>query len=76
MTTPQAAPLPQVLLEAPLDRSAGAAPLQRQLHQRLKESILRGRLAAGSRLPGSRALAEALAVSRNTVTAADRKSVV
>ena len=70
MTSPHATLLPQVLLEAPLDRAAHAAPLQRQLHQRLKEAILRGRLAAGSRLPGSRALAEALAVSRNTVTAA------
>ena len=61
--------LPQVLLEDPLDRAPGAAPLQRQLHQRLKDAILRGSLAAGSRLPGSRALADALAVSRNTVTA-------
>ncbi len=62
--------LPQVLLEEPLDRAHGAAPLQRQLHQRLKDAILGGRLAADSRLPGSRALAQALAVSRNTVTAA------
>ena len=61
--------LPQVLLEEPLDRARVAAPLQRQLHQRLKDAILRGRLAAGSRLPGSRALAEALSVSRNTVSA-------
>jgi GntR family transcriptional regulator/MocR family aminotransferase len=44
--------------------------MQRQLHERLKRAILDGRLAPGSRLPGSRALAEALAISRNTVTAA------
>ncbi|WP_431097371.1 PLP-dependent aminotransferase family protein [Polaromonas aquatica] len=59
----------QDFLEAPLDR-AHAESLQRQLYQRLKEGILKGQLAAGSRLPGSRALAETLSVSRNTVTIA------
>jgi GntR family transcriptional regulator/MocR family aminotransferase len=62
--------LPQALLEAPLDKDSGATPMQRQLHHRIKEAILDGRLAPGSRLPGSRALAEALSISRNTVTAA------
>ncbi|AMO95371.1 bacterial regulatory s, gntR family protein [Collimonas fungivorans] len=62
--------LPQALLEAPLLKHSGAAPMQRQLHHRIKETILDGRLAPGSRLPGSRALAEALSISRNTVTAA------
>lgn len=62
--------MPQALLDAPLQRAPGAAPMQRQLHQRLKAAILDGRLAPGSRLPGSRALAEALSISRNTVTAA------
>jgi DNA-binding transcriptional regulator YhcF (GntR family) len=58
------------LLESPLARDRDAGPMQRQLHERLKRAILDGRLAPGSRLPGSRALAEALAISRNTVTAA------
>lgn len=62
--------MPQVLLEASLQRGADAEPLQRQLHRRLQEAILAGRLAPGSRLPGSRALAEGLGVSRNTVIAA------
>ncbi|SFU77626.1 GntR family transcriptional regulator / MocR family aminotransferase [Polaromonas sp. YR568] len=44
--------------------------MQRQLHDRLKDAILAGRLAPGCLLPGSRALAEALSISRNTVTAA------
>ena len=60
---------PSALLESPLSRGPGAAPMQRQLHDRLKGAILDGSLAPGSRLPGSRALAEALGVSRNTVTA-------
>ncbi|MDM0005560.1 PLP-dependent aminotransferase family protein [Variovorax sp. J22G73] len=49
------------------DRDAGS--MQRQLYDRLKRAILDGGLAPGSRLPGSRALAESLAISRNTVTA-------
>ncbi|KQP21805.1 PLP-dependent aminotransferase family protein [Pseudorhodoferax sp. Leaf267] len=63
-------PTPQALLEAPLARGADAEPLQRQLHQRLRHAILDGRLLPASRLPGSRSLAEALQISRNTVTAA------
>jgi len=58
------------LLESPLARDRDAGSMQRQLHERLKRAILDGHLAPGSRLPGSRALAEALAISRNTVTAA------
>src|SRR5689334_7269382 len=57
-------------LESPLAREREAGPMQRQLHERLKRAILDGGLAPGSRLPGSRALAEALSISRNTVTAA------
>ncbi len=56
-------------LDAPLSRGRGAAPLQRQLHQRLRRAIRDGTLAPGCRLPGSRALAEALGISRNTVIA-------
>src|SRR5471030_3177688 len=70
MTTAASSPVPQTLLEVPLARGPGAAPMQRQLHHRFKEAILGGHLAPGSRLPGSRSLAEALAISRNTVTAA------
>ncbi|MGQ3128517.1 GntR family transcriptional regulator, partial [Variovorax sp.] len=62
-------PVRRALLEAPLAREREAGSMQRQLHERLKRAILDGRLAPGTRLPGSRALAEALAVSRNTVTA-------
>lgn len=58
------------LLEAPLSRDASAEPLQRQLHRRLRLAIMDGRLLPGSRLPGSRNLAEVLGISRNTVTAA------
>jgi GntR family transcriptional regulator/MocR family aminotransferase len=61
---------PEALLDTPLQRGPGAPPMQRQLHDRLKDAILAGRLAPGSRLPGSRALAELLAISRNTATAA------
>lgn len=62
--------VPPTLLEQALDHGPRAAPLRRQLFQRLRQAILDGRLAAGSPLPGSRALAEGLAISRNTVTAA------
>ena len=61
---------PEALLDTPLLRGPGAPPMQRQLHDRLKDAILAGRLAPGSRLPGSHALAELLAISRNTATAA------
>jgi GntR family transcriptional regulator / MocR family aminotransferase len=44
------------------------SPLHRQLYDELRQSILAGRLAAGSRLPSSRALAASLGVSRTTVT--------
>ncbi|MEG6525576.1 winged helix-turn-helix domain-containing protein, partial [Bordetella bronchiseptica] len=54
-----------ILQQAP---PAGARlPLQRQLLQRFKNAILDGRLAPGSRLPASRALAQQLGISRNTV---------
>ncbi|NKI72306.1 aminotransferase class I/II-fold pyridoxal phosphate-dependent enzyme [Collimonas pratensis] len=70
MTTASSALMPQALLEAPLDKDVAAAPMQRQLYRRIKDAILGGGLVAGSRLPGSRALADALSISRNTVTAA------
>jgi len=45
-----------------------SAPLYRQLYDGLRKGILSGRFAAGSRLPGSRALADSLRISRITVT--------
>jgi GntR family transcriptional regulator/MocR family aminotransferase len=58
-----------LLLETPLVRDRTGTSLQRQLHERIRGAILDGRLPSGCRLPGSRALATALGVSRNSVTA-------
>lgn len=44
-----------------------SVPLYQQLYETLREAILTGRLEAGLRLPPTRALAEELGVSRNTV---------
>lgn len=44
--------------------------LARQLYQALRERILDGRLASGTRLPASRELTALLSISRNTVTRA------
>jgi GntR family transcriptional regulator/MocR family aminotransferase len=49
-----------------LDQTS-ALPLYRQLYNALREAILAGQLKAGARLPSTRALANALAISRNTV---------
>jgi GntR family transcriptional regulator / MocR family aminotransferase len=49
---------------------AKAAPLQKQLIERLQQAILTGRLPAGSMLPSSRSLAAEMGVSRNTVVIA------
>ncbi len=58
--------LPDILL--PLDGVGGSQP--RRVHAALRDSILVGRLAAGLRLPSSRALADQLGVRRNAVVAA------
>jgi GntR family transcriptional regulator/MocR family aminotransferase len=50
-----------------LDRRHG---LSRQLYQALRARVLDGRLASGTRLPASRDLAAALAISRNSVVRA------
>jgi len=50
-----------------LDRRQG---LSRQLYQALRARVLDGRLASGTRLPASRDLAAALAISRNSVVRA------
>jgi len=52
-----------------LDR-AGPEPLHRQVYDQLRAAILTGRLAAGDRLPSSRALAQSLGVSRSTTVLA------
>jgi GntR family transcriptional regulator / MocR family aminotransferase len=51
-----------------LDDSTGL-PLQSRLRLKIVQVILDGRLAAGAPLPSSRQLAQALDLSRNTVTA-------
>ncbi|MFI5896315.1 PLP-dependent aminotransferase family protein [Actinoplanes sp. NPDC051513] len=55
---------PQLLLE--LDREAGT-PLKSQVEQHLRAAIRAGRLAAGERLPSSRALARHLGLSRGLI---------
>lgn len=52
-----------------LDR-ASAVPLHQQLYEHLRALILSGQIAAGSRLPSTRMLADDLEVSRTTVIAA------
>lgn len=42
-------------------------PLQRQIFDQVREAILDGRMAPGSRLPSTRALGKDLGVARNTV---------
>lgn len=49
---------------------AAETPLFLQIARALIEDVRRGRLKPGARLPGSRSLAESLAVHRNTVIAA------
>jgi GntR family transcriptional regulator / MocR family aminotransferase len=48
-------------------RPDAAGPIYHQLYRRLREAILTGELAAGARLPTTRALAEEAGVSRNTI---------
>src|SRR5581483_7252449 len=52
-----------------LDQNA-AAPLYRQLYERLRGLILTGHLKAGTRLPSTRVLASSLGVSRTTTNLA------
>lgn len=55
---------PEILLT--LDRSR-PEPLRMQLERELREAIRSGRLAAGERLPSSRAMAAELGISRGLV---------
>ena len=58
------------VLEVALDLPpTGSRQVRRVLHAQLKAAILDGRLAPGLQLPASRALAEQLALSRNSVIA-------
>ncbi|MEJ6007698.1 PLP-dependent aminotransferase family protein [Paucibacter sp. AS339] len=50
-----------------LQRLHGEAAMNRQLHDLLLQAVLQGQLAAGSKLPSSRWLAQELGVARNTV---------
>ena len=61
--------VPVFPFELKLPKRGGGA-LAEVLHQQLREAVLDGRLVAGSSLPSTRAAAEALAVSRNTIVAA------
>jgi GntR family transcriptional regulator/MocR family aminotransferase len=56
-------------LALPIDRS-DPAPVVRQIARAIAAHVGSGRLRAGERLPGTRALARVLAVHRNTVAAA------
>ncbi len=56
-------------LHVPLDRR-GPLPLHHQLEQGLREAVRGGRLASGTALPSSRALAAQLGVSRGIVVEA------
>ena len=49
---------------------ASAVPVFRQLHRRIVEAVLDGRLPPGSRLPSARSLAAQLSVARGTIEAA------
>ena len=64
-----ARPAPPAALLLPIDRGRDL-PLYRQVYHGLRAAILGGGLAAGTPLPSSRALADELGVSRNTVVLA------
>jgi GntR family transcriptional regulator/MocR family aminotransferase len=53
-------------LSIEIDATSGV-PLHRQLYEGLRGAIIGGRVVPGSRLPSTRALAEALGVSRSTI---------
>ncbi|GJG96942.1 PLP-dependent aminotransferase family protein [Cupriavidus pauculus] len=62
------AKVPEIPFIGALDRDAG--PLSRQLVQALRDAVACGDLKPGESLPSTRALAEALGVSRGTVVEA------
>src|ERR1700733_2787639 len=55
-------------MELPLELDASSnVPLHRQLYEGLRGAILSAQVAPGTRLPSTRALADALGVSRSTI---------
>ncbi len=62
-------------LAVPAADPAGRAPLFLRIARAITEDVRRGRLAPGDALPGTRELARALGVHRNTVIAAFRELV-
>ncbi|HEY9678377.1 MAG TPA: PLP-dependent aminotransferase family protein [Drouetiella sp.] len=50
-----------------LDPNA-ATPMHRQIYEEVRKAILSGRLAAGNKMPSTRALSQSLGISRATVT--------
>jgi GntR family transcriptional regulator/MocR family aminotransferase len=54
----------------PLGAPEAGETLQRWLYRTLRQAMLDGRLAAGARLPGTRALAQQQSIARGTVQAA------
>src|SRR4051812_36671650 len=57
-------------LDLPLHLDGMPGPQSARVHHGLRDAILAGRLAPGSRLPASRALAAQLGMRRNTVVGA------
>ena len=57
------------MIDIPLHRES-SLPMYRQIAEHLRRMILSGALPGGCRLPGSRSLAEAHGISRNTVAEA------
>ncbi len=57
-------------LDLPLHLDGMSGPQSARVHQALRNAILAGRLAPGSRLPASRVLAAQLGIRRNTVVGA------
>jgi len=57
-------------LDLPLHLEEMPGPQSARVHQGLRDAILAGRHAPGSRLPASRALAAQLGIRRNTVVGA------
>lgn len=66
---PRARFAPDVDLPITIDRATSAS-IKQQLYEQLREAILDGSLSSGVRLPSTRTLAQALAVSRTVTSSA------
>jgi len=60
----------RIVGEIALEPGAAAAPLYLRVMSRVRELIMQGALPPGAKLPSTRALAESLGISRNSVLAA------